>query len=73
MKGKATLTLGIAGAKEGALSIKLNGKDLEKKLDLENDSSLHRSGIKGRFREKFISFDLIKEKTSLPSTFSPQS
>ncbi len=57
MKGKATLTLGIAGASPGALGIKLNGKELGKRLDLENDSSLPRSGIKGRFREKFISFD----------------
>ena len=57
MKGEATLTLGIAGASSGALGIKLNGRELKKKLDLENDSSLPRSGIKGRFREKFISFD----------------
>jgi hypothetical protein len=57
MKGKATLTLGIAGASPGALGIKLNGKELRKRLDLENDSSLPRSGIRGRFREKFISFD----------------
>lgn len=57
LKGQATLTIGIAGSGQGALAVGLNGKPLNDRIDLKNDSSIARSGIHGRFREKIITFD----------------
>jgi rhamnogalacturonan endolyase len=58
MQGNATLTLALAGVnREGSIVVSLNGSPVGTVDDLAADSSIHRSGIYGFFRERFVSFD----------------
>jgi rhamnogalacturonan endolyase len=58
MAGKAVLTLALAGVnREGSIAVSLNGAPIGMVEDLEGDSSIHRSGIYGFFRERFVTFD----------------
>ncbi len=58
MQGNAMLTLALAGVnREGNITASLNGKPLGTIDGLKGDSSIHRSGIRGYFRERFIGFD----------------
>jgi len=58
MQGLATLTLALAGVnREGGLTADVNGTPLGSIEGLAGDSSIHRSGIHGFFRERFLSFD----------------
>jgi len=61
MRGKATLTLALAGVnRQCDLEVALNGKPLGTAAGLAPDSSIHRSGIYGFFRERFVTFDASK-------------
>lgn len=58
MEGNATLTLALAGVnREGSIVVSLNGSQVGMVDELSADSSIHRSGIYGFFRERFVSFD----------------
>jgi rhamnogalacturonan endolyase len=58
IQGSATLTLALAGVnRDGSLAVALNGEPLEIFDGLTGDSSIHRSGIYGNFRERFLTFD----------------
>jgi len=63
MPGEATLTLALAGNREGSIAVSLNGAPVGTVEDLTSDSSIHRSGIYGFFSERFVSFDagLLKQ------------
>ena len=64
MKGDARLTLAMAGVnRDGSVQASLNGLQIGTTGDLMGDSSIHRNGIYGYFRERFISFDasLLKQ------------
>ena len=76
MKGKATLTLALAGVnRPGELTVSLNGKPLGSVMCPRGDSSIHRSGIYGNFQEGFIAFDashLRKGKNVLALDIHPE-
>ena len=58
MQGHASLTLALAGVnREGSIAVSLNGAPIGTVQDLSADSSIHRSGIYGFFRERFVTFD----------------
>jgi rhamnogalacturonan endolyase len=54
----ATLSMGLAGvSREANLHLRLNGKTLVSFKNLTDDSSIHRNGIYGFFRERVYTFD----------------
>ncbi len=56
--GHATLSMGLAGvSREANLHLTLNGSPLVSYKNLTDDSSIHRNGIYGFFRERILTFD----------------
>ncbi len=69
MQGRATLTLALAGVNRDSTTVRafLNGGLLGSVEEQQGDSSIHRSGIHGFFREGFITFpaSLLREEENV--------
>jgi rhamnogalacturonan endolyase len=73
-QGKGVITLGIAGYEgrggdRGQLELSLNGREIGRINDLVSDSSIHRCGAGGLYREREIRFDakLLKQGSNVLS------